>query len=360
MAAMGLMLQGPLPLARADLPPEAYYGVDLVSAYVPADGAIRGGVSGPAGLDLTLTIVSLAGEEVSGEAVWTGYSFTFYPDEALEPGEYVARVDIYESEPLTVVEATGELPVITESSLLEVPTGTGRAIYCTIYGENADTSALFYEDTVTTPVLELRIGGLYEDQYHYIIQIDGALPQLLTSPLDFQYSFGTPQATSQDEVCFEVQAIPLRGVGGVSLGPKTCLSTTGIDNVYYPGVIYGGGAQPLERLKTCLAPPEGYEEQWCEVFSEAFASQSCDAYSREVRGNCMSARETCEAGDLFGLPEEAETNSCAESSGSKGCSVALGPPASGPNAWYFAGSSLLFAAFGMRRFRSASRRRKAA
>lgn len=299
----------------------------MVSVYVdqmefPAGGVVTGTIScfvtPSCGVDL-LTFEDASGQRVSGRFadVGTYANFVFIPEPPLPVGEYIIRATVIppslQTTAFSIVETTFQTPTFT-GDLGQRVDGYGAEVKCQEYAPDV-AEAWFRTQTKTHPEVTLSVSGPYATQYRYSISLPGETPQAIgTFPLRRTFV-----DLAADEICYEVHGFSYLDDSSIELGSE-CLSTAGLGL----GVNDQISGQFEETLRSCVIPPSGHEDAWCDVFASAFESKNCDGFLLDA---CYSARRTCSGGDQPSAEQEESERAAREAMETVGGSGGL--PATG-------------------------------
>jgi hypothetical protein len=289
--------------AGADAPPHVTINVE---SDVPAGGVIAGSTLCSPNCDApTPEFFAEDGTPIPGmfsdkaSSFGAGH-FVFIPDPPLGPGTYTASATGLlntSTVPFTIVEATLELPTFTHDVTTGV-IGEGDPIQCQELGGDS-LSNWFTTKTRVRPVVTVYLVGPHVEQYHYALGLPGEAPTFV----GLQQLQGWFNVTT-DELCFEVTGFSYQDDTTTVIG-EACVSLVGLG----VGVVDEMSGDFDQTLLGCVVPPEGYQDDWCELFDPAFTAQSCDGFDLD---SCFAARRACPGGDQPSAAEEQEERAARE------------------------------------------------
>jgi hypothetical protein len=320
--------------ARACSPPEVP-SIVLAHASVSSEGIIAGVLNECDDCDLDGMYVERISDharvpgrrielraELSGQG-WIG----FQPDQPLTPGErYVVHVpphdrSPYATEPAVFTAVAAHAAELTASGYYHAERIGVETVACASYDYGAIgglcSAPVFYAYSEQRATLQVTPSGEGASQHAYRVswmadgvRVGGASTQ--TGDAFFHAFQQTPAS-----VCFELFALPLV-TGNEQRIAGECFSTAKDELGRISGTF---GAQG-ETLRSCLAPPKGFEQAWCDALRSS-ASDRGEAVER--------AREECDWDDV---PDESDPGDTTDPTGdpppeanqsSSGCHVSAAP-----------------------------------
>ncbi len=316
--------------------------MSLTGASVPVDGVVAGLLICTTCTTNDIVVVDDQGTEIAGafESTNPGLEdarlFAWRPSAPFTAG---ATYSVRAKEELTYFDyasfqataASTDAP--TAAAALELSTYGTDAVVCREAepppGSCGNPTYAFYEKTVNEADIVLTLAGARASQFAYRVtwSADGgaetSTTHYSTAPLGMSFE-GTPAS-----VCYSLVALPVLGGEEVDLG-SDCFETDSLGTLGVVDEIYG---DVDATLAYCEAPPEGYEDAWCD-------SQR-DTCQSSTEGACATFTETCTTDDVDNPPDppvddgttgnEDGPSHADSSESSGGCSVASthGSPASG-------------------------------
>jgi MYXO-CTERM domain-containing protein len=238
-----------------------------------------------------LTLEDASGNLVNGTVVVGGANTNFanyliVPDTALAPGTYWVSHVGGEQREITVTDAVVEPPEFSVSLAVERDLQTW--LTCS-FPQGGSTNTLMLSETVRAR-FDIAGHGLSLGQYHYEYTVGGMVASSSTS-------FGEPI----DEICYGIEAIPLRPGGATLNVEDDCFDDPALDTLGN----YQVSDEELDSFLTldCVIPPAEYQEKWCDLFTDAYEANSCEGIGLSSTQACESARKACPEGDLY-VPRE--------------------------------------------------------